>query len=74
MDVPIERQTFENDETVVGKYAKACRCDKAIEYYKRSMEMQKKPRYTDASMAIAQICEITGDVVAIGTAAAVAAE
>lgn len=44
-------------------YAKACRYDKAIEYYKHSMEVQKKPRYTDASMAIAQICEITGDVV-----------
>ena len=26
------------------------------------MAVQEKPRYTDAAMAIAQICEITGDV------------
>jgi len=42
-------------------YAKACQYEKAIEYYRRTMAVQEKPRYTDAAMAIAQICEITGD-------------
>ena len=42
-------------------YAKACRYEKAVACYRRTMEVQAKPRYTDAAMAIAQICEITGD-------------
>lgn len=42
-------------------YAKACQYNKAIACYERCIEVQPKPRYTDASMAIAQICEITGD-------------
>ena len=42
-------------------YAKACQYEKAIECYRRTMAVQEKPRYTDAAMAIAQICEITGD-------------
>lgn len=42
-------------------YAKACRYDEALKCYTRSMEVQPKPRYTDAPMAMAQICEITGD-------------
>ncbi len=42
-------------------YAKACQYDKAITCYERCIVVQPKPRYTDASMSIAQICEITGD-------------
>ena len=42
-------------------YAKACRYDEAMKCYNRVMEVQTKPRYTDAPMAMAQICEITGD-------------
>lgn len=42
-------------------YAKACQYQNAIDCYERCMEVQPKPRYTDAAMAIAQICEITGD-------------
>ncbi len=42
-------------------YAKACHYQKAVACYERCMEVQPKPRYTDAPMAIAQICEITGD-------------
>ena len=42
-------------------YGKACLYEKAIECYRQSMVLQPKPRYTDAPMAIAQICEITGD-------------
>lgn len=42
-------------------YAKACLYEKAIDCYKRSMDTKQKPRYTDAPMAIAQICEIIGD-------------
>lgn len=42
-------------------YAKACQYEKAIECYKHSMAVQPKPRYTDAPMAIAQICEMTCD-------------
>lgn len=43
-------------------FAKACQYDKAIACYERCIEVQPNPRYTDPSMAIAQICEITGDV------------
>lgn len=42
-------------------YAKACQYHKAIDCYERCIEVQPKPRYTDAPMAIAQICEIIGD-------------
>jgi len=42
-------------------YAKACQYENAITCYKQSMSIQPKPRYTDAAMAIAQICEIIGD-------------
>lgn len=42
-------------------YAKACQYNKAIACYERCIEVQPKPRYTDAPMAIAQICEIIGD-------------
>jgi len=42
-------------------YAKACQYENAITCYKQSMSIQPKPRYTDATMAIAQICEIIGD-------------
>ena len=42
-------------------YAKACQYEMAIACYERSMAVQPKPRYTDAAMAIAQICEIIGD-------------
>lgn len=42
-------------------YAKACEYHKAIACYEHCIEVQPKPRYTDAPMAIAQICEIIGD-------------
>lgn len=42
-------------------YAKACLYEKAITCYEQTLATQPVPRYTDASMAIAQICEITGD-------------
>ena len=42
-------------------YAEACLYDQAIACYERAMLVQPCPRYTDAAMAIAQICEITGD-------------
>jgi len=42
-------------------YAKACQYEKAINCYTRTIATQPKPRYTDAPMAIAQICEITWD-------------
>lgn len=42
-------------------YAKACQYNKAIDCYRRSIDVQPKPRYTDAAMSIAQICEITGE-------------
>lgn len=43
-------------------FAKACQYNRAISCYERCIEVQPKPRYTDSPMAIAQICEITGDV------------
>ena len=42
-------------------YAKAGEYDEAIRCYEQVMLVQPRPRYTDAPMAIAQICEITGD-------------
>lgn len=42
-------------------YAKACLYEKAVTCYRQCMTFQKKPRYTDAAMAIAQIGEIIGD-------------
>jgi len=42
-------------------YARACRYEEAVACYEKCMEVQEKPRYTDATMAIAQIGEITGD-------------
>ena len=43
-------------------YARACRYEEAVACYEKCMEVQEKPRFTDAAMAIAQIGEITGDV------------
>jgi len=43
-------------------FAKACLYDKAIACYEHTLSIQPKPRYVDAPMAIAQICEITGDI------------
>ena len=42
-------------------FAKACQYEKAIACYEHSLAVHPTPRYTDAPMAIAQICEITGD-------------
>ncbi len=42
-------------------YARACRYEEAVICYEKCMEVQEKPRFTDAAMAIAQIGEITGD-------------
>jgi len=41
--------------------AKACLYKKAITCYEQTLAVQPCPRYTDAPMAIAQICEITND-------------
>lgn len=43
-------------------YARGCRYEEAVACYEKCMEVQEKPRYTDAAMAIAQIGEITGNV------------
>ena len=42
-------------------YAEACLYDQAIACYEHAMLVQSCTRYTDAAMAIAQICEVTGD-------------
>jgi tetratricopeptide (TPR) repeat protein len=42
-------------------YAKKCEYEKAIEFYERSWDTEKKPRYTDALQGIAVIYEILGD-------------
>ena len=42
--------------------ARLCRYDDAIHCYRKAMELQPKPRYTDAPEAIAQIAEIRGDI------------
>ena len=41
--------------------ARACQWEKAKEYYRRGLELQKPPRFVDGLECIAQICEITGD-------------
>lgn len=41
--------------------AYACRYDEAMECYQKSMDIQKKPRYMDNPVAMAQIAEIQGD-------------
>ena len=46
----------------MGDYlAKAGRYEEAKGCYRRSMEVQQKPRYTDGLTSIAHICEIQGD-------------
>lgn len=35
--------------------------DKAIEWYRRSQNLQPSPKYTDSATSIAHICEIRGD-------------
>ena len=43
-------------------YAEKCSYDKAIECYERSFEKeQRRPRFQDELMGIAEICEIRGD-------------
>lgn len=42
--------------------AKLCRYDEAIKYYKKAMPMRPEPRYIDCEQAVAQICEIRGDI------------
>lgn len=41
--------------------AKICRYDEAIRCYRKAMELQPAPQYTDSPEAIAQIAEIQGD-------------
>ncbi len=41
--------------------ANYCEYEKAIEYYEKSLELQKAPRYTDSQMSIAMIYEIVGN-------------
>lgn len=41
--------------------AQLCRYDEAVEAYKKAMEIQPAPRYTDSPEAISQISEIRGD-------------
>ena len=38
------------------------RYDEAIAYYRKALDQQKAPRYTDACESIAQVCEIRGDI------------
>lgn len=40
--------------------AHICRYDEAVPYYKKALELQPKPRYTDAWLSMAQIYEIQG--------------
>lgn len=41
--------------------ARTCRYEEAIQYYRKAMELQEKPHYTDSSIAIAHIYEIQGN-------------
>ena len=41
--------------------ARSCQWEKAKEYYRRGLELQKPSRFVDALESIAQICQITGD-------------
>ena len=42
--------------------AYCCEWERAIECYQKSMDVQKKPRYMDNPVAMAQIAEIRGDI------------
>lgn len=42
--------------------ARASRWQDAIAYYRKALETQKPPRYTDGTTSIAQVCEIIGDI------------
>ncbi len=42
-------------------FARLCRYDNAMECYKRALDMQPKPRYTDIPEAMSFIAEIQGD-------------
>ena len=44
-----------------SEMAKICRYDKAVEYFKKDIELAPAPRYVDPFEAIAHICEIRGD-------------
>ena len=41
--------------------ADLCRYDDAVTYYKKALEMQPHPKFTDAPEAMAQIAEIRGN-------------
>lgn len=43
-------------------YAKLGRYDEAVAFYKKSMPLRKRPRWTDCEDAISQICEIQGNI------------
>lgn len=43
-------------------HAKLGRYDEAVEFYKKSMPLRKRPRWTDCEDAISQICLIKGDI------------
>ena len=43
-------------------HAKLGRYEEAVEYYKKSMPLRKKPRFTDCEDAISQIYEIQGNI------------
>lgn len=42
--------------------ARSSRWGEAVTYYRKGIELQKPPRYTDGTTSIAQICEIAGDI------------
>lgn len=44
-----------------GSMAKLCRYDEAVAYYKKAMPLRPKPRYIDCEEAVADLCEIQGD-------------
>lgn len=41
--------------------ARMSRYEEAKGYYRKALEIQKPPRYTDATSSIAQVCELQGD-------------
>ena len=43
-------------------HAKLGRYDEAVEFYKKSIPLRRRPRFTDCEDAIAQIYEIQGNI------------
>ena len=43
-------------------FARLCRYDEAVLYYKKAISLRPRPRFVDCEDAIAQICLIKGDI------------